>query len=190
MDGLGDKTPSQCMTLMLNLVPTGEEPGFLFRELFLRQLPSETRTQLVQSTNTGTSKEALRQTSFFRRWDPGYQPWQRRPSTASSLGRPLQLMQFQFPAASSCAFTMPNLEPWRKSVNNHANGKKQPQERTLQSPGRTRSLRTGKTPTLARGPRTKQPLGRPNPTNLTTASRQGRHIWSPIPHRYRGQKSV
>ena len=60
MDGLGDKTPSQCMTKMLNLVPTGEEPGFLFQELFLRQLPSETRTQLVQSTNTGTSKEALR----------------------------------------------------------------------------------------------------------------------------------
>ena len=29
MDGLGDRTPSQCMTTMLNLVPTGEEPGFL-----------------------------------------------------------------------------------------------------------------------------------------------------------------
>ena len=60
MDGLGDKTPSQCMTSMLNLVPANEEPGFLFRELFLRQLPSETWTQLVQTTNTGTGKEALR----------------------------------------------------------------------------------------------------------------------------------
>ena len=45
---------------MLNLVQVNEEPGFLFRELFLRQLPSETRSQLVQSTNTGTGKEALR----------------------------------------------------------------------------------------------------------------------------------
>ena len=43
MDGLGDRTPSQCMATMLNLVPTGEEPGFLFQEHFLRLLPSDTR---------------------------------------------------------------------------------------------------------------------------------------------------
>ena len=46
---------------MLNLVPPGEEPGFLFREHFLRLLPSETRAHLVQTMNTGTSKAALRE---------------------------------------------------------------------------------------------------------------------------------
>ena len=60
MDGLGDKTPSQCMTMMLNLLPAGEEPGFLFREHFLRQLPTDIRTQLVQSTRTGTGQADLR----------------------------------------------------------------------------------------------------------------------------------
>ena len=30
MDGLGDKTPSQCLTVMINLVPDGQDPGFLF----------------------------------------------------------------------------------------------------------------------------------------------------------------
>ena len=41
MDGLGDRTPSQCLTVMLNLVPTGQDPGFLFQEVFLRQLPTD-----------------------------------------------------------------------------------------------------------------------------------------------------
>ena len=31
MNGLGDMTPSQCLTVMLNLVPGGQDPGFLFR---------------------------------------------------------------------------------------------------------------------------------------------------------------
>ena len=30
MTGLGDQTPSQCMSDMLRLVPTGQDPGFLF----------------------------------------------------------------------------------------------------------------------------------------------------------------
>ena len=41
MSGLGDKTPSQCLSSMLMLVPDGQEPGFLFRRLFMRQLPIE-----------------------------------------------------------------------------------------------------------------------------------------------------
>ena len=54
MNGLGDKTPSQCLN-------GGQEPGFLFREVFLRQLPTEVRTQLAQTTKTGTTEVALRE---------------------------------------------------------------------------------------------------------------------------------
>ena len=60
MNGLGDKTPSQCLTVMLNLVPNGQDPGFLFRELFLRQLPNDIQTQLAQSLKTGTGPDDLR----------------------------------------------------------------------------------------------------------------------------------
>ena len=59
MNGLGDKTPSQCLTVMLNLVPDDQDPGFLFRELFLRQLPNDIQTQLAQSTKTGTGPDDL-----------------------------------------------------------------------------------------------------------------------------------
>ena len=62
MNGLGDKTPSQCLSAMLMLVPRPDKakPGFLFRQLFLRQLPVEVRTQLAQSTKTGVTAEDLR----------------------------------------------------------------------------------------------------------------------------------
>ena len=62
MNGLGDKTPSQCLSKMLLLVPDNQaqSPGFLFRRLFLRQLPAEVRTQLAQSTKTGNTAEDLR----------------------------------------------------------------------------------------------------------------------------------
>ena len=61
MNGLGDKTPTQCLNSMLLLIPQGQEPGFLFREVFLRQLPVEIRTQLAQTTKTGTTPAALRE---------------------------------------------------------------------------------------------------------------------------------
>ena len=63
MDGLGDRTPSQRLNNMLLLVPDAEakDPGFLFRRLFLRQLLSEVRTQLAQTTKTGTTAVALRE---------------------------------------------------------------------------------------------------------------------------------
>ena len=63
MTGLGDRTPSQCLADMLQLVPQGQaaDPGFLFREHFLRQLPQEVRTQLVQTTKTATTAENLRE---------------------------------------------------------------------------------------------------------------------------------
>ena len=60
MSGLGDKTPSQCLSDMLMLVPKDQEPGFLFRQVFLRLLPVEVQTQLAQSTKTGTKAEDLR----------------------------------------------------------------------------------------------------------------------------------
>ena len=63
MSGLGDRTPSQCLADMLQLVPQNEaaDPGFLFREHFLRQLPSEVRTQLAQTTKIGTAAKTLRE---------------------------------------------------------------------------------------------------------------------------------
>ena len=63
MGGLGDRTPSQCLNNMLLLVPEAEaqDPGFLFRRIFLRQLPMEIRTQLAQTTKTGTTATALRE---------------------------------------------------------------------------------------------------------------------------------
>ena len=63
MNGLGDKTPSQCLSSMLLLVPQAEaqDPGFLFRQVFLRQLPSDVRTHLAQTTKTGTTSAILRE---------------------------------------------------------------------------------------------------------------------------------
>ena len=46
INGLGDNTPSQCLNNMLALVPEGQEPGFLFKEVFLRQLPIDVRAHL------------------------------------------------------------------------------------------------------------------------------------------------
>ena len=61
MTGLGDQTTSQCLTNMLMLVPKGQYPVFLFRQLFLRQLPSEVWTQLAQTTKIGTKAADLRE---------------------------------------------------------------------------------------------------------------------------------
>ena len=63
MNGLGDKTPSQCLSSMLLLVPQAEaqDPGFLFRQVFLRQLPSDVRSHLAQTTKTGTTSAILRE---------------------------------------------------------------------------------------------------------------------------------
>ena len=61
MDGLGDKTPAQCLSAMLMLVPDGQEPGFLFRKVFLRQLPEEVQTHLAQTSKTGTKAGDLRE---------------------------------------------------------------------------------------------------------------------------------
>ena len=63
MNGIGDNTPSQCLADMLLLVPQrqAQDPGYLFRQIFLRQLPADVRTQLAQTTKTGTTAAALRE---------------------------------------------------------------------------------------------------------------------------------
>ena len=61
MTGLGDQTPSQLIDRMLMLVPAGQNPGFLVRQLFMRQLPADVRAHLAQSSKTGTTPEALRE---------------------------------------------------------------------------------------------------------------------------------
>ena len=58
MNRLGDKTPSQSLSSMLSLVLDGQDPGFLFRKIFL---PIEVRTHLVQSTKIGTNAASLRE---------------------------------------------------------------------------------------------------------------------------------
>ena len=57
---MGDKTPSQMLTVMLNLVPEGDEPGFLFREVFLRLLPKTVQAHLNSFKGTGAKPGDLR----------------------------------------------------------------------------------------------------------------------------------
>ena len=58
MRGLGDRKPSQLMDSMLALL--GEhEPCFLFKELFLRQLPDDIRMHLTHSKITDFTELAL-----------------------------------------------------------------------------------------------------------------------------------
>ena len=61
MNGLGDRTPSQALQDMFKLVPDGlEDPGFLFRRLFLRLLSPEVQAHLAQTAHTGTTPAQLR----------------------------------------------------------------------------------------------------------------------------------
>lgn len=56
--GLGDTKPSELMDKMLGLLGS-HKPCFLFRELFLQQLPVEVRTHLSTSTETDLRALAL-----------------------------------------------------------------------------------------------------------------------------------
>ena len=47
-NGLGDAKPSELLDRMLALVPTGKEPGFLLKEVFLRQLPADIQAIVTQ----------------------------------------------------------------------------------------------------------------------------------------------
>lgn len=59
--GMGDSSPSRLLGSMLLLVPREEQPGFLFKELFLRRLPTEVRSLLAQTRHTGTKAADLRE---------------------------------------------------------------------------------------------------------------------------------
>ena len=48
MDGLGDRKPSELMDIMLNLLG-GHQPCFLFKQIFMRQLPDTIRIPLAAS---------------------------------------------------------------------------------------------------------------------------------------------
>ncbi len=47
-NGLGDAKPSELLDRMLALVPTGKEPGFLLKKVFLRQLPADIQAIVTQ----------------------------------------------------------------------------------------------------------------------------------------------
>ena len=57
---LGDCSPSQVLNNLLLYVPTGENPGFLFREIFLWQLPTDVQSHLAQTQHRGSSASELR----------------------------------------------------------------------------------------------------------------------------------
>jgi len=50
MPGLGDGKPSELMDKMLALMPAGKQPDFLFREIFMQQLPADIRPHLIQAS--------------------------------------------------------------------------------------------------------------------------------------------
>ncbi len=58
MPGLGDSRPSQLMDKMLALLGD-HEPCFLFREIFMQQLPSHIRAHLTQAKITDCREMAL-----------------------------------------------------------------------------------------------------------------------------------
>ena len=68
--GLGDSKPSELLDKMLAIVPPGKEPGFLFKEVFLRQLPAEVQSLVTQQdhpTLRDLAKAAGRQTIYVHR---------------------------------------------------------------------------------------------------------------------------
>ena len=128
MDGLGDRTPTQCLTIMLNWVPAEEAPGFLFREQFLRQLPVQVRTSLAQTTNTGSDRASLRALAdeadkYFRSMGArisaiaSANPWLPHPGAGASPGPGVQQL--------STPGTAVELESWsRDQLVNAVLGKK------------------------------------------------------------------
>ena len=64
ISGLGDSKPSELMDSMLALLGS-HEPCFLFRHLFMTQLPDFIRTPLATSTETDCRKLALEADKYF-----------------------------------------------------------------------------------------------------------------------------
>ena len=65
LSGLGDMKPSQLLSRMEDLLPDDEEKNFLFRELFLRQLPSDVRAHLADKEEMDLDNLALEADRFY-----------------------------------------------------------------------------------------------------------------------------
>ena len=67
MPGLGDMKPSQLLTRMLSLLPDSEvdNPSFVIRELFLRQLPPDVRAHLTDKSQFALKELAAEADKFF-----------------------------------------------------------------------------------------------------------------------------
>ena len=68
LPGIGDMKPSQLLSKMNDLIPPGEEvtsSTFLFRELFLRQLPVDVRAHLMDKADLPLDSLALEADRFF-----------------------------------------------------------------------------------------------------------------------------
>ena len=84
MNGLGDRTPSQALQDMFKLVPDGmEDPGFLFRRLFLRMLSPGVQAHLAQTAYIGTTPAQLR--NLANEADKYYQSTGARISAVTGL---------------------------------------------------------------------------------------------------------
>ena len=115
LNGLGDKTPSQGLTDILNLVPRGQEPGFLIRRIFLRQLPSDVRSHLAQSSNRGTSKADLRALALEA--DRHFSSMGSRISAVSRIsGKDLRVVSDDFDDSGINAVSGPGLGPGKPKL--------------------------------------------------------------------------
>jgi hypothetical protein len=94
---------------MLNLVPRGQEPGFLFRKIFLRQLPSDVRTQLAQSTKTGNTRADLRDLALEA--DRYFSSMGSRISAVSRMSKDLRIVRDDFDDFGINAVSGPGLGP-------------------------------------------------------------------------------
>ena len=83
LNGLGDCKPSELMDKMLSLLGS-HKPEFLFKELFLQQLPTQVRSALANTSITDCRALAEEADKFFlagqqscaAAWDsPGDGPW-------------------------------------------------------------------------------------------------------------------
>ena len=122
---IGDKTPSKCLSAMLLLLPN-PDPGILFRELFLRQLPQETRSLVAQTPITGSKVADLRALAkeadkYFLSvesrissvaWVPG--------SSAAFHDNQEVLTSTLWPTARDCVSSTTNLVTRHASASSHA----------------------------------------------------------------------
>lgn len=63
--GIGDMKPSQLLQKLLSYIPVGEKPGFLVREIFLRQLPSDVRDHIADKSSLSLENLAREADKYF-----------------------------------------------------------------------------------------------------------------------------